>query len=103
MRNEVVVEGTLARDPVERVLGSGEELWQLQVMVPRVSGPGADWIECSVREGRLRRTVARWSEGDLVRIEGHLRRRFFRTAGATRSVLEVNASAGRLVRRRADA
>jgi single-strand DNA-binding protein len=99
MHNEVVLEGELAKDPTERELKSGERFWLFQVAVPQVSGNGVDWVDCSVRSGRLLRVVPTWRAGDRVRIQGHLRRRFFHAAGASRSTLEVSAQVGRRTRR----
>ena len=97
--NEVVLEGALVGDPTERELKSGERIWMFQVAAPRVSEPGVDWLDCSVREGRLLRAVSSWTEGDVVRVEGHLRRRFFHVAGGSRSVVELTAQSGRRVKR----
>lgn len=101
MTNEVVLEGRLSRAPEEKVLPSGDALWTVRVVVPRAQGqrPGVDWVDCSVWSGRLRRSVATWCEGDVVQVRGQLRRRFFRVAGSPVSRLEVEATAGRLIRR----
>lgn len=99
MVNEVVLEGALVGHPTERELKSGDRIWLFQVATPRVSAPGVDWIDCSVREGRLLRAVRSWAEGDVVRVEGHLRRRFFNVAGVSRSVVELTVQAGRRLRR----
>lgn len=99
--NEVVLAGRLSRSPEEKVLPSGDSLWTVRVVVTRAEGarPGVDWVDCTVWSGRLRRSVASWSEGDCVEVRGVLRRRFFRVAGAAVSRLEVEATSGRLIRR----
>lgn len=101
MTNEVLLEGRLSRQPEERVLPSGDTLWLLRVVVPRTETdpPGVDWMDCAVWSGRLRRSVAGWSSGDLVRIEGSLRRRFYRSGGAPVSRVEVVATRGRRLSR----
>lgn len=101
MTNQVVLQGRLSRSPVETVLPSGDIVWNLRVVVPRPEGsrPGVDWVDCSVWSGRLRRSAAKWAEGDVVEVRGALRRRFFRIGGAPISKLEVDATAGRLIRR----
>jgi len=99
MHNEVVIEGPLVREPERRELKSGRSIWLMQVAVPQVSGTGADRVDCSVRSGRLMRAVATWEAGDVVRLEGHLRRRFFRVGDASRSTLEVSVQSGRRTRR----
>ena len=47
----------------------------------RCDRKGVDWIDCSVWGGRLRRSVAGWGTGDVVEVQGALRRRFYRVAG----------------------
>ncbi|WP_235530231.1 MULTISPECIES: single-stranded DNA-binding protein [unclassified Nocardioides] len=101
MTNQVVLEGRLSKSPEEKILPSGDAVWTLRVVVPRPEGdrPGVDWVDCSVWSARLRRSVAKWGAGDVVVVEGVLRRRFFRVGGAPVSRLEVEATAGRLIRR----
>lgn len=100
MTNEVILAGHLSRDPVEKQLPSGDTVWLLRVVVPRAGDrKGVDWVDCAVWGGRLRRSASRWAEGDEVEVRGFLRRRFFRSAGASVSRLEVEASGGRLIRR----
>jgi single-strand DNA-binding protein len=101
MTNQVQLQGRLSRPPEEKVLPSGDTVWSFRVVVPRPEGarPGVDWVDCSVWSGRLRRSVASWSVGDVVEVTGALRRRFFRVAGSPVSRVEVEASSGRLIRR----
>lgn len=108
MTNQVKLEGRVSRAPLEKTLPSGDSVWVFRLVVPRdPRAPSAragrqqvDWVDCAVWRGRLRRTVAAWAEGDLVAVEGALRRRFYRTAGgAASSLVEVEAAAGRVIRR----
>jgi single-strand DNA-binding protein len=101
MTNLVELQGRLPRRPVEKVLPSGDTIWTFRVVVPREPGdrPGVDWVDCAVWSGRLRRSVARWGEGDVVEVTGSLRRRFFRAGGRAESRVEVEATTGRLIRR----
>jgi single-strand DNA-binding protein len=106
--NEVRLVGRLAQRPEERVLPSGDTVWTFRVVVTR-SGAQArsrqtvDSLECAVWGGRVRRSVAGWAAGDVVEVEGALRRRFFRAGGAAASRVEVEVSGGRLIRRAASA
>jgi single-strand DNA-binding protein len=59
----------------------------------------ADWVDCSAWGAKIRRTASRWRAGDLVEIEGALRRRFYRGAAGTATRLEVEVLSGRLVSR----
>lgn len=101
MTNEVVLQGRLSRPPEEKVLPSGDVVWLVRVVVPRAQGdrPGADWFDCAVWQGRLRRAVRAWAVDDVVHVEGLLRRRFYRAGGAPTSVVEVEARVARLIRR----
>jgi single-strand DNA-binding protein len=99
--NQVCLQGRLSREPEEKVLPSGDAVWVLRIVVPREDSDrkGVDWIDCAVWGGRLRRSVAGWGAGDEVEVQGALRRRFFRVAGAAASRVEVEARTGRLIRR----
>ena len=65
----------------------------------KVTRKGVDWVDCAVWGGRLRRSVAGWGTGDVVEVQGALRRRFYRVAGAAASRVEVEARSGPLIRR----
>lgn len=101
--NEVRLVGRLAAEPQARELANGETVWLVKVSVPR--GPvrrgkqAGDLVECAVWEPRLQRAVAKRKEGDVVEVEGAVRRRFFRAAGVTASRVEVEVSRFRVSRR----
>ncbi len=110
-RNEVLLVGRLAAPATVRTLPSGDQLLQFRVVVAREPRPGGggpagsrsptvDTIDCVSWSGSVRRTASRWTPGDLVAVEGGLRRRFWRTAAAgpaSRTEVEVR-SARRLAR-----
>ncbi len=101
--NSVTLSGRLSQDPEERTLPSGDTMWALRLVVPRVGKArlrqSVDALECVVWEGRVRRTVAGWRDGDVVEVDGALRRRFFRAGGGVASRVDVEVCAGRLIRR----
>jgi single-strand DNA-binding protein len=105
--NEVRLVGRLSQDPELRTLPSGDPLWTFRVVVPRPDPkpPRAvvDALDCSVWSGRTRRTVATWKAGDLVEVTGAVRRRFFRAGGGAVSRVEIEVTAGRVIRRRSTA
>lgn len=104
--NLVRLVGRVSGQPEERVLPSGDRLWVFRVVVPRQRPHGrqtVDTVECAAWSGRTRRSVARWADGDLVEVEGALRRRFYRAGGATASRVEVEVGAARVIRRAATA
>ena len=100
--NEVRLVGRLAAEPVGVTLPSGDQLVTFRVTVDRdgsATRQRVDALECSAWTGRVRRTVGRWRPGDVVEVEGSVRRRFFRTAGGTASRVEIEVLSGRLIRR----
>jgi single-strand DNA-binding protein len=104
--NQVRLRGRVSTPPQRRVLPSGTEIVTLRLSVAREPSPMAtgsrqttDWFDCSVWGGRLRRTVAGWREGDLVQVEGALRRRFYRAGGGTATRVEVEVLRGRVTAR----
>lgn len=104
-RNEVTLVGRVSQAPVERILPSGDALWVFRIVVPRPEGhggrPGAvDALDCAVWGGRARRVVQGWRSGDVVRVAGAVRRRFFRAGGGgPASRVEVEVAQARLIRR----
>ncbi len=104
--NEVRLIGRVSAEPEKRVLPSGDTLWTLRLVVGRGAQTGrsrqtVDALECAVWSGRVKRSVAGWHAGDVVEVSGALRRRFFRTGGGAASRVEVEVSAGRVIRRAA--
>jgi single-strand DNA-binding protein len=110
--NDVRLVGRLTGEPVVVELPSGDALVTFRISVPRSSptgatGPGTgqhgsrrvDSVPCTAWSPRLRRSVLTWRAGDLVEVSGAVRCRFFQAGGATRSRVEVEASAARIIRR----
>ena len=107
-RNEIAICGRLVHDPVTRTMPSGDTLVSLRVSVPRVGAPrrpagprraGADWIDCTLWSGRLRRAAEPWAAGDWVEVSGQVRRRYFPTTAGGASIVEVDARTARRVSR----
>lgn len=104
--NEVLLRGRVSGAPQERVLPSGDTVWTFRVVVgrPREPASGAsrarvDALECAVWAGRVKRSVTSWRDGDVVEVGGALRRRFFKSGGASVSRVEVDVARGRVIRR----
>jgi single-strand DNA-binding protein len=86
--NVVALHGTLARAPEERALPSGDRLVGYEVTVRR---PGARAETVPVVWPTAPPGAMGHEAGDAVIVVGRVRRRFFRTGGATGSRTEVVA------------
>lgn len=112
-RNEVVLVGRLAAVAEERELPSGDVVstWRLVIDRPAAAqsrGVGAggrpttvDTIGCAGWTRSIRRVAAGWQQGDLVEVEGSLRRRFWRSPAGVASRYEVEVAKARRVSRAA--
>lgn len=102
--NEVRLVGRVSAVGEERELPSGDTVAALRVVVPRghpsrrrsaaaptAAGTRVDTIDVACWSGRTRRTARALGVGDVVVVEGALRRRFFRAGGAAASRYEVEA------------
>ena len=116
-RNEVALVGRVSSEATELVLPSGDALvtWRLVVAREPVAGRArsgaqpesdkprrpatSDTIDCQAWTARTRRTALSLAAGDVVEVQGALRRRFYRAGGATASRCEVEARAVRRVRK----
>ncbi|RYC07113.1 single-stranded DNA-binding protein [Nocardioides zhouii] len=108
--NDVRLVGRLTAEPVVVELPSGDTLVTFRVSVQRGAAPGSavagraagqrvDSVPCTAWTPRLRRSIVAWRPGDLVEVSGSVRCRFYQAGGATRSRVEVEASAARIMRR----
>ena len=91
--NVVVLAGTVAADPVDRTLPSGDEVTELKLSVPEAGKrllplPVAAWHKTP----GIKRALKPISKGDDVLVQGQLARRFFRNGSGARSVMEVIAT-----------
>jgi single-strand DNA-binding protein len=106
--NSVTLCGRVSSSAIQRELPSGQRIVTFRMVLARERTPmtkgsaqTSDWVDCVVWGGRCRRSALRWKVGDIVEVEGALRRRFFRAAGATSTRVEVEVLAGRVVKRAA--
>lgn len=100
-RNEVLLVGRLSAAPETRVLPSGDEITVWRLVVARdelVEGrAGQDTLDCTAWTARPRKAAASWQAGDVVEVEGALRRRFWKTPAALASKCEIEVSRARRV------
>lgn len=106
-RNEVVLVGRVAAAAEERELPSGDLLVSFRLVVDRPApvrpppgrGVTVDTLDCAAWGAGARRTAKALGPGDVVEVEGALRRRFWRAGAAAVSRTEVEVGAlRRLVR-----
>lgn len=101
--NEVHLVGRLAATPEEKEMPSGDTLMSFRVVTDRAPDPKrstkVDALECVAWSGRAKRSVRSWQAGDVVEVDGELRRRFFRTGAGAVSRTEVEVTKARVVRR----
>lgn len=94
--NTVRLVGRLSRLEDERELPSGSVVVGFAVVVPRaLASPSGrntvDSLDCAAWSAGTRRSVRSWQVGDVVEVEGHLRRRFYRAGAGVASRYEVEA------------
>ena len=107
--NDVRLVGRLSAAPAVVELPSGDTLVTFRISVPRAvprpsatgatTGQRVDSVPCTAWSPRLRRSIGAWRPGDLVEVSGSVRCRFYQAGGATRSRVEVEATAARIMRR----
>ena len=109
-RNEVVLVGRVSGAPEERELPSGDVLVAWRVVVDRPPPrrtpptgsrpPTIDTLDCVGWSAAVRRTARGLADGDVVAVEGALRRRFWRAGAGAASRTEVEVEALRRLSRR---
>jgi single-strand DNA-binding protein len=90
--NVVVLAGTVAADPVERQMPSGDEVTELRLAVPE---PGRRQLPLPVAAWHRdvgKRALRGLGKGDDVLVYGQLVRRFYRSGAGARSLTEVVAA-----------
>ncbi len=90
--NVVVLAGTIAAEPVERTLPSGDAVTELRLSVPEAGKrflplPVAVWHKAVGK-----RALKDIAKGDQVLVHGQLARRFYRSGAGARSLTEVVAT-----------
>jgi single-strand DNA-binding protein len=99
--NEVLVGGRISGSPEQRELPSGDTVVQLRLVVQRSGsrkgvgqgGATVDTIDVACWTKALQRKAIRLRPGDLVTVQGALRRRFWRSPTGPASRYEVEAAA----------
>jgi len=99
-QNVVHLVGRLAALPETRQMPSGDQavIWRMVVDRPAPDTRGrVDTLSCVAWAAPARRSALKWHAGDIVEIDGALRRRFWRTPGGPVSRYEVEVCKARRV------
>lgn len=104
--NTVRIKGRLGADPTVRTLPSGADIVSFRVVITREatvmtrgSRQKSDWVDCTAWSSPTRRRAAGWRCGDVVEIEGALRRRHYRVGDTSGSRVEIEMLGGRRIHR----
>lgn len=95
--NEVTLQGRLSGASDSIHLPSGDVLTRWRLVVDRPT-EGVDTLDCITLRSSVATSVQRWKPGDLIRVEGSLRRRFWRSSAGLASRTEVDVARARRVR-----
>ncbi len=111
-RNEVFLVGRVSGAPQERELPSGDAIVVWRVVVDRPAprrtrrtqtGPlrpaTVDTFDCVAWTGAVRRSARALTDGDVIDVQGALRRRFWRAGAGAVSRCELEVSSVRRLRR----
>jgi single-strand DNA-binding protein len=102
--NSVTLVGRLGATVSERELPSGDKVTSFSVVVDRPprdrrGKSTVDSVPCQTFSASIGARVLNWEPGEWIQVTGALRRRFWRTAASAQSLLEVQATSVRKVRR----
>lgn len=110
--NEVRLTGRVATVPQETTLPSGDVVVNLRIVIPRPSpNPGrrqahevlrrvtVDTFDVAFWTKTTQRTARRLVGGEIVEVNGALRRRFYRTITGDQSRYEIEATTLRILQR----
>lgn len=89
--NVVILAGRLSDAPEVKEMPSGDHVTRFRLYVPD-SGKRVLPLPVSAWDRLARKGCERLTKGDEVLVRGHIVRRFFRDAGAGRTVMEVVAT-----------
>jgi single-stranded DNA-binding protein len=91
--NVVVLAGTVAVDPTEKELPSGDRVTEIKLSVPE-AGKRSLPLPVSAWHGKpiTKRSLGVIGKGDEVLMHGQLVRRFYRNGAGARTVMEVVAT-----------
>lgn len=101
--NSVRLRGRVSAGGQQRQLPSGDLLVTARLVVRRPAGVArsrqpVDTLDCLAWSARARRSLLSWEPGELVEVEGAVRRRFRRGPDGATSRVEIEVIGARRVR-----
>jgi single-strand DNA-binding protein len=95
-RNRIDLVGRVTAEPARRELSAGRRLVSWRLAMTRCAdeqrgGTEVDAVNCVSFDPQIHSGVQGWSIGDVVHVQGALRRRLWRTSAGTASFFEVEA------------
>jgi single-strand DNA-binding protein len=95
-QNSVYVVGRLSSEGEELILPSGDVLLRFRVVIPRplkmrqaATKTTVDTLDCYVMGAALRKRVEKFEVGQVVELEGAIRRRFWKAGASVASRVEI--------------
>ena len=100
-RNEVLLVGEITDGPTERDLADGRSVvtFRIDVRVDTDAGPVRESFDCTVDAARTRRAALGWALGDVVEVEGVVRRKFYKVGASSKPFTVIEAGRAKRLRR----
>ena len=100
-RNEVLLVGEITTAPEERELADGRGAVTFRLDVRGETGAGAtrDSLDITVTSARARKAALGWEIGDVVEVEGVVRRKFYKVGAMSKPFTVIEAERAKRLRR----
>lgn len=100
-RNEVHLVGEVSTIPEERELsdGRGAVTFRLEVRTEADAGSVRDSLDVTLVSARARKAALGWDVGDVVEVDGVVRRKFYKVGNASKPFTVIEAERAKRLRR----
>ena len=100
-RNEVHLAGEIATAPEERTLsdGRGAVTFRIEVRAETADGATRDSLDITLTGSRARKAALAWEVGDVVEVEGVVRRKFYKVGAMSKPFTVIEAERAKRLRR----
>jgi len=90
--NSIELRGRVNSLPIESELPSGDVVLEFRLVVPRADRTGVDTLDLSFWKPVLRRKARKLTVGDVITVNGALRRRFWQGSSGLRSRSQIEVA-----------